>query len=97
MTGNRLMMAIATQIGDPKIEDLSVTFGAVATDLYTGQEDLAAQWVDDDRHPCVERPAGPLCSKRHEDRWLIDGGVVNPVPDIAAPAHSALTSLSLST
>ena len=38
MTGNRLMMAIATQIGDPKIEDLSVAFGAVATDLYTGEE-----------------------------------------------------------
>jgi NTE family protein len=38
MTGNRLMEAIAAAIGDAPIESLPVAFGAVATDLYTGEE-----------------------------------------------------------
>ncbi len=37
MTGNRLMEAIAAHIGDRPIESLPVRFGAVATDLYTGE------------------------------------------------------------
>jgi NTE family protein len=38
MTGNRLMEAITACIGDAPIESLPVAFGAVATDLYTGEE-----------------------------------------------------------
>jgi len=38
MTGNRLMEAIAARIGDAPIESLPIAFGAVATDLYTGEE-----------------------------------------------------------
>ena len=80
MTGNRLMMAIATQIGDPKIEDLSVAFGAVATDLYTGEE----IWLRNGSMMTAIRASsglpGLFAPSWHEDRWLIDGGVVNPVP-----------------
>ena len=80
MTGNRLMMAIATQIGDPKIEDLPVAFGAVATDLYTGEE----IWLRNGSMMTAIRASSGLpvsfAPSWHEDRWLIDGGVVNPVP-----------------
>ena len=38
MSGNRLMTAISERIGDTDIEDLPVAFGAVAADLYTGEE-----------------------------------------------------------
>jgi len=80
MTGNRLMMAIATQVGDPKIEDLSVAFGAVATDLYTGEE----IWLRNGSMMTAIRASsglpGLFAPSWHEDRWLIDGGVVNPVP-----------------
>jgi len=80
MTGNRLMMAIATQIGDPKIEELPVAFGAVATDLYTGEE----IWLREGSMMTAIRASsglpGLFAPSWHGDRWLIDGGVVNPVP-----------------
>jgi NTE family protein len=80
MTGNRLMTAIATQIGDPKIEDLPVAFGAVATDLYTGEE----IWLREGSVMTAIRASsglpGLFAPSWHADRWLIDGGVVNPVP-----------------
>ena len=80
MTGNRLMMAIATHIGDAKIEDLPVVFGAVATDLYTGEE----IWLREGSMMSAIRASsglpGLFAPSWHADRWLIDGGVVNPVP-----------------
>ena len=80
MTGNRLMMAIKAQIGDPRIEDLPVSFGAVATDLYTGEE----IWLREGSMMSAIRASsglpGLFAPSWHADRWLIDGGVVNPVP-----------------
>jgi NTE family protein len=80
MTGNRLMAAIAAQIGDRKIEDLPIAFGAVATDLYTGEE----IWLRKGPMMTAIRASsglpGLFAPCWHEDRWLIDGGVVNPVP-----------------
>jgi NTE family protein len=80
MTGNRLMEAIAAQIGDAPIESLPVVFGAVATDLYTGEE----IWLRDGPYMQAVRASsgvpGLFTPTWHHDRWLLDGGVVNPVP-----------------
>jgi len=80
MTGNRLMEAIAARIGDEPIESLPVRFGAVATDLYTGEE----IWLRDGPYMSAVRASsglpGLFAPTWHHDRWLIDGGVVNPVP-----------------
>jgi NTE family protein len=80
MTGNRLMEAIATQIGDAPIESLPVRFGAVATDLYTGEE----VWLREGPYMTAVRASsgvpGLFAPTWHAGRWLIDGGVVNPVP-----------------
>jgi NTE family protein len=80
MTGNRLMEAIAAQIGDLRIESLPVRFGAVATDLYSGEE----IWLRDGPFMTAVRASsgvpGLFAPHWHEGRWLIDGGVVNPVP-----------------
>jgi NTE family protein len=80
MTGNRLMEAIAAQIGDAPIESLPVRFGAVATDLYTGEE----VWLRDGPFMTAVRASsgvpGLFAPTWHTGRWLIDGGVVNPVP-----------------
>jgi len=80
MTGSRLMEAIATQIGDAPIESLPVRFGAVATDLYTGEE----IWLRDGPYMTAVRASsgvpGLFAPTWHAGRWLIDGGVVNPVP-----------------
>lgn len=80
MTGNRLMEAITARIGDAPIETLAVRFGAVATDLYTGEE----VWLREGPYMTAVRASsgmpGLFAPTWHADRWLIDGGVVNPVP-----------------
>ncbi len=80
MTGNRLMRAVAEHIGDPPIEKLPIAFGAVATDLYTGEE----VWLREGSMMAAVRASsglpGLFAPSWYQDRWLIDGGVVNPVP-----------------
>jgi NTE family protein len=80
MTGNRLMEAIAAHIGDEPIETLPMQFGAVATDLYTGEE----IWLREGPFMSAVRASsglpGLLAPTWHVGRWLIDGGVVNPLP-----------------
>jgi len=80
MSGNRLMEAIAAQVGDAPIETLPMRFGAVATDLYTGEE----IWLREGPFMSAVRASsglpGLFSPTWHEGRWLIDGGVVNPVP-----------------
>ena len=78
--GDRLMGLIHANIGDIRIEDLAVSFAAVATDLGTGHE----MWFQD----------GPLIDAMRASfalpglfppvwlgrQWLADGALVNPVP-----------------
>jgi NTE family protein len=80
MNGNRLMDAISLQIGDPDIESLPVGFAAVAADLYTGEE----IWIRKGPLMSAVRASsglpGLFAPTYFQGRWLIDGGVVNPVP-----------------
>lgn len=62
------------------IEDFPLQFGSVATDLESGREVwftkgsmLEAVWAS------ISLP-GLFPAIRHENRWLVDGGLVNPVP-----------------
>lgn len=62
------------------IETLSKQYAAVATDLETGREVwftrgsvLRAVWAS------ISLP-GLFPAIRHKDKWLVDGGLVNPVP-----------------
>ncbi len=80
MRGNRLMHAIGERIEDRNIEDLPVKFGAVAADLDTGEE----IWLRSGSMLAAVRASsgmpGLFTPMWHQDRWMIDGGVVNPVP-----------------
>lgn len=80
MTGNRLMAAVAECVTDRPIEGLPVAYGAVATDLYTGDE----VWLREGSLIGAVRASsglpGLLAPTWYNDRWLIDGGVVNPLP-----------------
>lgn len=65
---------------DRCIEDLDVAFGAVSTNLETGKE----VWFDkgcvlDSVWASIALPAlfPPV---RYDKKWLVDGGLVNPVP-----------------
>ena len=62
------------------IEGLSKVYAAISTDLETGREIwlregslIQAVWAS------MSMP-GLFPAIRHEDRWLVDGGLVNPVP-----------------
>jgi NTE family protein len=74
------MEAIAASVGDTPVEQLPVPFGAVATDLYTGEE----VWLRHGPMMQVVRASsglpGLFAPAWHDGRWLVDGGVVNPVP-----------------
>ena len=80
MSGTRLMGTIADRIGDTPIEELPMSFGAVATDLYSGAE----IWLREGPMMAAVRASsglpGLFSPTSHQGRWLIDGGVVNPVP-----------------
>lgn len=80
MRGNRLMRVVGEQLDDSSIETLTRKFGAVAVDLYTGKE----VWIQSGSILNAVRASSGLPGLfkpiRHEGRWLIDGGVLNPVP-----------------
>jgi NTE family protein len=80
MQGNRLMGAIGEQIGDVDIDTLETDYAAVAADLVTGQE----VWLTRGSLLQAVRASsglpGLFAPVWHDHRWLIDGGVVNPVP-----------------
>jgi NTE family protein len=78
--GNRVMRAIEDILKERDIEDLDLPFGAVATDLHHGR----TVWL---RSGSTIRAVRASCAMpglfpavRHQGAWLIDGGLVDPVP-----------------
>ncbi len=80
IAGNRLFRELERTLSESEIESLPVPFAIVATDLHTGQE----TWL-------TEGPLAPAIRAsfslpglfepvRIDDRWLVDGALVNPVP-----------------
>lgn len=80
MDGERLVARFREVFGDPGFEDLERTLGVVATELYTGQERwLREGSVAEALRASIALPG--LFTPVHRDReWLVDGGLVNPVP-----------------
>lgn len=78
--GRHLVDALRQNLGDVRIEDLPIPFVTVATDLVTGHEvwlregDLVDAIRTSFSLPGVFEPV------QHQDRWLVDGALVNPVP-----------------
>ena len=67
-------------LSDPRIEELPVPFSAVATDLKTGKE----VWIRegsliDAVRASISLP-GIFTPYGRNGQWLVDGGLVNPVP-----------------
>jgi len=78
--GEKLFDFIRDKAGDPDIENLSRKFGAVATDLNTGREVwLKEGSLFDNVRASIALP-GLISPAKINNKWLIDGGLVNPVP-----------------
>ncbi|MDX1704919.1 patatin-like phospholipase family protein [Pseudidiomarina sp.] len=78
--GEKVFGHARDRFGAVAIEDLKVIFGAVATDLYTGREVWLREGdiYDAARASCAM--PGLLAPYSNSGRWLVDGGLVNPVP-----------------
>lgn len=78
--GQRLMQVLGKPLGDARIEDLPIPFAAVATELETGRE----RWLRDGPLLDAVRASiavpGLFAPARWQNTWLVDGGLVNPVP-----------------
>ncbi len=78
--GERLMRAFGERVEDVPIETLPRPFGAVATDLQTGRE----VWFQKGSLLEAVRASialpGLFSPLRYQGRWLVDGGLVDPLP-----------------
>lgn len=80
MRGDRLMRALSNYVEDRNIEDLPRPFAVVATELDTGREIwLREGSLQDAVRASIALP-GLFSPVRLNGRWLLDGGLVNPVP-----------------
>ena len=71
------------------IEDCGKPYAAIATDLETGREVWLREGpIDDAVRASISLP-GIFSPSRHGDHWLVDGGLLNPVPVSACRALGA--------
>ncbi|HEX7970768.1 MAG TPA: patatin-like phospholipase family protein, partial [Thiobacillus sp.] len=78
--GDRLIAFFRSHFVDRDIRDLARPFGAVATDLQRGREVwLREGTVTDAVRASIALP-GLFTPARRDGVWLVDGGLVNPVP-----------------
>jgi len=91
--GNKVFHVIEEIIGDIMIEDLPISFTAVATDLIKQKE----VWIQDGRLIDAIRASIAIPTvftpKKIRERYLIDGGVTNPMP--IAPTVSDDTEITI--
>ena len=78
--GEKLFSYLRDRVGDPDIENLGKPFAAVATKLASGQE----IWLRNGSlleavRASISLP-GLFDPVLVEDDWVVDGGLVNPVP-----------------
>lgn len=78
--GERLMRAFGERVDDVPIETLPKPYGAVATDLQTGRE----VWFQEGSLLEAVRASialpGLFSPVKFRDSWLVDGGLVDPLP-----------------
>lgn len=87
--GTKLMSAFTTHVGEHDIEELECRFVAIATDIESGRE----VWLQSGPAAAAVRASiaipGLFAPVFLDDRWLVDGGLVNPVPVSVARALGA--------
>lgn len=90
LVGGNEVVALLDRLGiSAPIESLETPYVAVATDLGTGRE----QWLREGRISEAVRASislpGIFSPAQRDGRWLVDGGLVNPVPVSACRALGA--------
>jgi NTE family protein len=80
VSGQKVFQALEDNFSATTFEELTKPLGIVATDLYSGKEVsfLSGPIIEAVRASCAIPGLFPPVA--HNERWLVDGGVVNPVP-----------------
>ena len=89
LKGDRLMEHFRRGVADRPIETLGTPFAAVATSLRTGAEVWLRRGSTLDAVRASIALPGVFAPVRWEGSWLVDGGLVNPVPVSLARAMGA--------
>jgi NTE family protein len=91
--GNRLMDKLRTMVGDRNIEDLPISYTAVATDLERQREVwLTEGSLFDAIRASIAVPT-VFTPQPYNGMKLLDGGLLNPVP--IAPTFRDLTDMTI--
>jgi NTE family protein len=89
LKGNRLFTFLKGDLLDKRVEELKRPFAAVATDLTTGREIWLREGpVADAVRASIAMP-GLFTPWSNDERLLVDGALVNPVPVSLARAMEA--------
>ncbi len=78
--GERLISFFRQSMGDPRLDELRLPFGAVATNLGTGHEVWLREGPLWEALRASFALPGLFTPVRSGEQWLVDGGLVNPVP-----------------
>ena len=84
--GSRIRQFIQTLVGDRNFSDLKLPFAAVATDVQTGEQIIIENGSLVEAVRASISIPGIFTPVRHQNRFLVDGGVVNSVPTDVARA-----------
>lgn len=80
LKGEKIFATILEKFGGGRIEDLPIPFSAVATDADNGEEVVFSEGdLYEALRASISIP-GIFTPVHHQDRTLVDGGVVNPLP-----------------
>jgi NTE family protein len=80
IAGRRLAALLKENLGDSRIESLPKPFVAVTTELATGHEFWAQKGTLVEAIQASYALPGVFSPVQFDDRWLVDGALVNPVP-----------------
>ena len=78
--GTRIYDFAAEFVGDILIENLPITYAAVATDIKSGQEVIIRKGSLAEAIRASSAIPGMFTPSQQAGRYLADGGLVNPVP-----------------
>lgn len=78
--GHTLMASMNEHIQGVSIEELPRPYAAIATDLSSGREVWMQHGSLSDAIRASIALPGLFSPFRHDNRWLVDGGLTNPVP-----------------
>jgi NTE family protein len=93
--GRELIDFFKQHVGDFRIEDLQLPFGAVTTSLESGDEIwLTKGPLWDAVRVSIALPV-MFTPAKLEDEWMVDGGLVNPVPVSLCRALGAETIIAV--